>query len=97
MLEAEEDFLKSIGADPEGAPDRIAAVCLLQTANTTQAMENSGLPFGVRSVYVGPVEWMDEEQGDILGKFRETEDGEARALSPGGTKAAEIDHCGENP
>ena len=75
VLEAEEAFLEGIGEDPEQAPDRIAAVCLLQTANTTQAMENSGLPYGVRSVHVGLVDWMGEEQEGILGKFAGRTDG----------------------
>ena len=56
--------------------DAITAMCNLESANTTQAMENSDLRFGVRRVYVGLVDWLNEESGDILGKFASPEDGE---------------------
>ena len=62
--------------DPDDAEDAITAVCLIECAITTQSMENSELPYGVRSVYVGLVDWTDEEQGDILGKFASSSDGE---------------------
>ena len=70
------DEVESIVGDPEDAHDVIAARCLLECANTTQSMENSELPFGVRSVHVGLVDWTSEDQGDILGKFASTDDGE---------------------
>ena len=72
VLQVVEDGL----VDPDDAPDVIAARCLLECANTTQSMENSDLPFGVRSVYVGLVDWTNEESGGILGKFAGTDDGE---------------------
>ena len=62
--------------DPDDAQDAIAAVCLVECAITNQTMENSELPFGVRSVFVGLVEWTNEDQGDILGKFANKGDGE---------------------
>lgn len=76
VLEKVEDDLADLGEDPEGALDAITAMCNLESANTTQAMENSDLRFGVRRVYVGLVDWLNEESGDILGKFASPEDGE---------------------
>jgi hypothetical protein len=67
-LEAEEE-------DPDDAPLVIAAMCVLECANTTQAMENSELGFGVRAVLVAPVDWEDENSGEILGLFAGTDDG----------------------
>ncbi|MCP4833748.1 MAG: hypothetical protein GY895_03195 [Phycisphaera sp.] len=76
VLEAVEQELQDAGSDPEDAETAIGAKCLLECANTTQAMENSDLSFGVRSVHVGLVDWEDETSGEILGKFASPDDGE---------------------
>ena len=73
-LEAEEERIENDGGDPEDAPAAIAAVCELECANTTITMENSGLNYGTRPVYVGLVEW-DEQSDSLLGPFQNTSDG----------------------
>lgn len=73
-LEAEEERIENDGGDPEDAPAAIGAVCELECANTTISMENSGLIYGARPVYVGLVEW-DEQSDSLLGPFQNPSDG----------------------
>jgi hypothetical protein len=73
-LEAEEERIENDGGDPEDAPFAIAAVCELECANTTITMDNSGLNYGTRPVYVGMVEW-DEQSDSLLGPFQNSSDG----------------------
>ncbi|MAC19677.1 MAG: hypothetical protein CMJ23_08420 [Phycisphaerae bacterium] len=63
------------GEDPDDAPLVIATKCVLECANTTQAMENSDLAFGVRAVLVAPVDWENEDSGEILSLFAGVDDG----------------------
>ena|GEM_PF-6331320 len=73
-LEQEEERIMDEGGDPDDAPDVIGAICLLECANTSIAMENSGVNYGVRPVHVGLVEW-DEQSDSLLGPFQNPNDG----------------------
>ncbi len=74
VLERVQSDLEDAGGDPEDAEDIIAVRCAQESANTTSAMDNSGLAFGTRLIHVSMLE-DDESGGDLLGLFTGTDDG----------------------
>ena len=76
-LEAEEIEIANAGGDPDTAPYTLGAKAQLECANTTVAMANSDLPYSVRPVYIGLVEFDEILVGkeSYLGAFANSSDG----------------------